>query len=396
MDLGKKIRETAELNFKEVITVRRHIHKNPELSFKEYNTSRFIKEKLDEYGINYRPVAETGIIATIKGKKGEARRSIAIRAELDALPIQEENDLPYKSINPGIMHACGHDVHLACLLGSARIIKSLEKEFSGSVYLIFQPGEECLPGGAKKMLEENLFEGDEPEMIIAQHVLPELETGETGIKSGLYMASGDEIYISVTGEGGHGAIPHVTTDTVVTMSQIVVALQQVSSRFAPAHIPTVLSFGKFIANGATNIIPKEVILEGTFRTMDETWRAKAHEIITGIATKTANSLGADCRVEIRKGYPVLYNDPLRTRATRQLMEEYLGVDKVKDIPIRMTTEDFAWFAKKFPIVFYRLGTGKPDKMLHTPVFNIDEKAMLTGSGLPAWLALSFLSREKQE
>ncbi len=396
MDLGKKIRETAELNFKEVITVRRHIHKNPELSFKEYNTSRFIKEKLDEYGINYRPVAETGIIATIKGKKGEARRSIAIRAELDALPIQEENDLPYKSINPGIMHACGHDVHLACLLGSARIIKSLEKEFSGSVYLIFQPGEECLPGGAKKMLEENLFEGDEPEMIIAQHVLPELETGETGIKAGLYMASGDEIYISVTGEGGHGAIPHVTTDTVVTMSQIVVALQQVSSRFAPAHIPTVLSFGKFIANGATNIIPKEVILEGTFRTMDETWRAKAHEIITGIATKTANSLGADCRVEIRKGYPVLYNDPLRTRATRQLMEEYLGVDKVKDIPIRMTTEDFAWFAKKFPIVFYRLGTGKPDKMLHTPVFNIDEKAMLTGSGLPAWLALSFLSREKQE
>ncbi len=356
MELAEQVKEKARLYFKDVIIVRRHIHKNPELSFKEYKTSGFIAEKLKEYGIDFRSVADTGIIATIKGKKGKAEKSIALRAELDALPVQEETGLSFSSINPGIMHACGHDIHAACLLGSARIIKVLENEFAGIVYIIFQPGEESLPGGAKKMLNEGMFERGEPDMIIAQHVLPELGAGEVGVKSGLYMASGDEIYINITGEGGHGAIPHLTADTVVAMSQIVVALQQISSRFAPAHIPTVLSFGKLIANGATNIIPKEVILEGTFRTMDEVWRAKAHEIITGIATKTANSLGAACSVEIRKGYPVLYNDPLKTSLIRQLMEEYLGLDKVKDLPIRMTSEDFAYFSKKYPAVFYRLGT----------------------------------------
>jgi amidohydrolase len=391
MGLAEKIREKAGLYFNEVVTVRRHIHMNPELSFKEYETSRFISGKLGEYGIDFKSVADTGIVGIIRGKKGNSGRSIALRAELDALPIQEENDLPYKSVKPGIMHACGHDVHAACLLGSARIIKSLESEFSGSVYLVFQPGEENLPGGAKKMLNENLFGEDEPGLIIAQHVLPELAAGHVGVKPDIYMASGDEIYIVVTGEGGHGAMPHITTDTVVAMAHVVVALQQISSRFAPPDIPTVLSFGKLVANGATNIIPKEVILEGTFRTMDEIWRAKAHEKITSIATKTANSLGAACRVEIRKGYPVLYNDPEKTGIIKRSMGEYLGKDKVNDLPVRMTTEDFAWFARRYPAVFYRLGTGRPDKMLHSPAFDIDEQAMITGTGLPAWLALSFLN-----
>lgn len=385
------IREKVKLLFNEVLSVRRHLHKHPELSFQEYQTSRYISGKLQEYGIDHKTVAGTGIHARITGKRGTNGRHIALRAELDALPIQEETKVPYKSVNPGVMHACGHDVHSACLLGSAKIIKSLDKDFTGIVDLIFQPGEETLPGGAKKMLDEGLFEDGQPDLIIAQHVLPELKTGEVGIKSGMYMASGDEVYVDILGEGGHGAMPQITVDTVAIMSQIVVSLQQISSRYAPPHIPTVLSFGKFIANGSTNIIPREVNLEGTFRTMDEAWRAKAHERITAIATQTASAMGAGCRVEIRKGYPVLFNDPASTRLIRQLMEELLGSENVRDLPLRMTTEDFAWFARKFPAVFYRLGTGMPEKMLHSPFFEIDEQTMITGTGLPAWLALAFLN-----
>ncbi len=391
MILAEEIRENVRLLFDDIVGVRRHLHRHPELSFQEYETSAFISGLLKDYGIEFKRVADTGILARINGKKGAGGRSIALRAELDALPVSEETGLSFQSVRSGVMHACGHDVHAACLLGSARVIKSMEKEFSGTVYLIFQPGEETLPGGAKKMLDENMFEGAEPDLIIAQHVLPELKTGEAGIRSGMYMASGDEIYIDISGEGGHGAMPHTTTDTVAIMSQIVVSLQQISSRFAPPHIPTVLSFGRLIAGGATNVIPKVVTLEGTFRTMDETWRAQAHEKITAIATKTAAGLGAGCRVEIRKGYPVLYNDPVKTTLVRQLMGEFLGEDKVRELPLRMTTEDFAWFARKYPAVFYRLGTGMPGKMLHSPAFDIDEKAMLTGTGLFSWLALSFLN-----
>ena len=393
MQLAEKIKEKADFCFSEVVKLRKHLHKHPELSFQEYETSRFVAEQLGIYGISSNPVAGTGLIARIDGKKKIKKRSVALRSELDALPVQEETGLPFRSVNKGIMHACGHDVHTACLLGAARIIKELEKEFPGTVYLVFQPGEESLPGGAKKMMDEDLFSGDKPDLIIAQHVLPELDAGYAGVRPGLYMASGDEIYITVTGEGGHAAMPHTTTDTVVAMAQVVVALQQVSSRFAPPQIPTVLSFGKLIANGATNVIPPEVILEGTFRTMDEKWRARAHELITGIATKTAESLGAACRVEIRKGYPLLYNDPVQTGVIKELMSEYLGPERVADLPIRMTTEDFAWFAQRYPAVFCRLGTGMPDKKLHAPDFDIDEKALLTGSGLMAWLAMSFLDRE---
>lgn len=391
MRLIDKIKDNVRLGFDEIVQLRKHLHKNPELSFQEYETSRFIAGKLREYGIEFKTVAETGLLARVTGKKGEGGSKVALRAELDALPVREETGLPFASVNRGIMHACGHDVHMACLLGSAKIINSLRDKFSGTVYFIFQPGEESLPGGAKKMLDEDLFEGEEPDLILAQHVLPELSAGETGIRSGMYMASGDEIYIDVYGEGGHGAMPHMTTDTVVAMSQIVVNLQQVSSRFAPPHIPTVLSFGKFIASGATNVIPKEASIEGTFRTMDETWRAEAHEKITTIAKNTAASLGATCRVEIKKGYPVLHNDPDSSRIIRHLMEEFLGASRVRDLPLRMTAEDFAWFARKYPAVFYRLGTGMPGKALHSPVFDVDEQTLKTGTGLFAWLAVSFLN-----
>jgi amidohydrolase len=389
MTLSGNIREKVKACFDEIVQVRRHLHKNPELSFREHGTSAFIAGRLRHYGIEFRTVADTGLVARIPGRKGNGR-TIALRAELDALPVQEETGLPFSSSRPGIMHACGHDVHAACLLGSARIIKDMEKEFAGTVYFIFQPGEETLPGGAKKMLDENLFDGDEPDLIIAQHVLPELGAGEAGIRPGMYMASGDEIYIEISGEGGHGAMPHTTVDTVATMAQVVVALQQVASRFAPPHIPTVLSFGKFIANGATNVIPPEAIIEGTFRTMDETWRAKAHEKITAIASGIASGMGAACRVEIRKGYPVLHNDPENSLLVRRLMEEFIGTGNVRELPLRMTTEDFAWFARKYPAVFYRIGTGMPGKLLHSPHFDINEQAMETGTGLLAWLALSFL------
>ncbi len=391
-NLAGNIREQASAIFREVVSIRRHLHQHPELSFHEYQTSNFAAEKLREYGIGYKQVAGTGILAMITGKKGKSSRSIALRAELDALPVNEETGLTFKSVNPGVMHACGHDVHTACLLGSAKIIKSLENEFAGSVYLIFQPGEETLPGGAKKMLNENLFAGKEPDLILAQHVLPELNSGEIGVRPGMYMASGDEIYIVVTGEGGHAAMPHTITDTVAAMSQIIVSLQQVTSRFAPPQIPTVLSFGKFTANGATNVIPREVVIEGTFRTMDETWRAKAHEVITSIATSTASGFGAACSVEIRKGYPVLVNDPEKTGLIRKLAGEFIGAGNVKELPLRMTCEDFAWFAGKYPSVFYRLGSGCQDKKLHSPEFDIDEKTMETGIALPAWFALSFLTR----
>ncbi|TVR70699.1 MAG: amidohydrolase [Marinilabiliales bacterium] len=390
MQLAEIIRKKSAQYLDEVIAIRRHIHMHPELSFREHETSAFVKKRLEEYGLDCKTVAGTGLLATITGKAGRSSKCIALRAELDALPVTEKNDLPWRSLVPGVMHACGHDVHASCLIGAARIIKELEDEFTGTVHLLFQPGEETLPGGAKKLLEEKVFGNNQPSVVIAQHVLPELGAGETGIRPGVYMASGDEIYITVSGKGGHGATPDKTVDTVAAMSHVVVALQQVSSRFAPPHIPTVLSFGKFIANGATNVIPGEVIIEGTFRTMDEEWRAEAHEIINRIAVNIATSLGASCSVEIRKGYPVLYNDPGMTSLMGSYMKEYLGSRKVKDLQIRMTTEDFAWFAREYPAVFYRLGTGMPDRLLHSPEFDIDEQIMLEGTGLPAWLALSFL------
>jgi amidohydrolase len=389
MELSEIIKEKAKTCFDEIVQIRRHLHKYPELSFHEHETSAFIAGRLSKYGIEYKEVADTGLVARIPGSKGNGK-TIALRAELDALPIQEDTGLPYSSSRPGIMHACGHDVHAACLTGTARIIKDLQNQFAGTVYLVFQPGEESLPGGAKKMLDANLFDNQEPDLIIAQHVLPELNSGEAGIRPGLYMASGDEIYIEISGQGGHGAMPHTTVDTVAATSQIVVALQQVTSRFAPPHIPTVLTFGKFIANGATNVIPPRATLEGTFRTMDETWRARAHEKITAIATGTAAALGAACSVEIRKGYPVLHNHPASTMLVKRLMEEFIGTASVRELPVRMTTEDFAWFAMKYPAVFYRLGTGMPGRQLHTPTFDIDERIMETGTGLLSWLALSFL------
>jgi len=313
---------------------------------------------------------------------------------MDALPIHETNHTDYTSTVPGVMHACGHDVHSACVLGAGIILNKLRNQFPGVVNLLFQPGEEVLPGGARLMLEEGVFDNQRPSGVIAQHVYPSLEAGKVGFREGKYMASTDEIYLTIKGRGGHGALPQHLNDPIVAAAQVILSLQQVSSRLAPPAIPTVLSFGKVIAEGATNVIPDIVQLEGTFRTMDESWRMKAHEHIRRIATETAHAYGVKADVDIRKGYPVLTNDPELTRRSKAAAAEYLGEENVEELDIRMTAEDFAWIAMEYPACFYRLGTagtnGGFTSGVHTSTFDIDEEALRTGSGLMAFLTIKEL------
>ena len=358
-----------------------------------------IEKILKETGIQYHSgIAQHGIVATLEGKKksksGVKPKSIALRADIDALPIQEENKVEYKSVNKGVMHACGHDVHTASLLGVIKILKTFEKEFSGTVYFIFQPAEERVPGGAKEMLESSCFKKCKPDIFLAQHVESALDSGEVGFKSGTYMASTDEIYITVKGKGGHAAMPHQNIDTVLIASHIIVALQQIVSRFSNPAIPSVLSFGKIIGNGATNVIPDEVKIEGTFRTTNETWREDAHLKMKMMARSIAEGMGGHCEFRILKGYPVLVNNPQVTEKAEEFAGEYLGNAKVKKLDLKMTAEDFAYFAQKFPASFYRLGIRNERKnitsAIHTSTFNVDESSLKTGMGLMAWLAYSFL------
>ncbi len=393
MNLIQTIKELSEELYPEILEIRRHLHKHPELSFQEHETAAFIVRSLEKEGIPCRQeIAGTGILAEVAGRS--EGKIIALRADMDALPIREENDVEYKSQNEGLMHACGHDVHAASLIGTARILKKLSNSFRGKVKLVFQPGEEKAPGGARLMLEDNLFGDEEPELMIAQHVYPPMFTGQAGFREGKYMASCDEIYITVRGTGGHAAMPHQTTDSVLIASHILLALQQIVSRQAEASTPTVLSFGRMIADGAVNVIPSEVRMEGTFRTMDEDWRKDAHKRMMNMAHSIAESMGAVCEFDIVEGYPALYNDPEITRKSMEYAASYLGKEAIEEIDIRMTAEDFAFFARKYPSVLYRLGVRSRDKQLplelHTPTFNIDEEALKTGMGTMAWLALSHL------
>ena len=387
------IKQLAKKYFNETVSIRQHLHQNPELSFQEYNTFKYITSKLKEYNIVFEQFTETGILGIIKGNNPDSK-VIALRADIDALPIIEENDLPYNSINKGVMHACGHDVHTSILITVGRIINELKTTFEGTILLVFQPAEEKLPGGAKALLDAGIFNKIKPDLIIGQHVMPTIECGKVGFKEGQYMASADEIYLTIKGKGGHAAMPHQITDTVLIASQIIVALQQIVSRFTEVTIPTVLSFGKIIGNGATNVIPNEVKIDGTFRTMNEEWRAKAHEKITEIAENTAKALGARCNVEIIKGYPVLNNDIESTLKAKEIATNFLNKKNIINLDIRMTSEDFAFYAQKYPAVFYRLGVKNKDKgiihPLHSSKFNIDENALETGVGLMCELALSFL------
>ena len=400
MDKIKNTIKELALRYKdEIIAIRRHIHMNPELSFNEKLTSEFISSKLDEYKISYKTgYAGYGILGIIEGTSGNNTQSkiIALRADMDALPLNEQNEIEYKSVNQGVMHACGHDVHTASLLGTAKILSEIKDQFSGIILLIFQPGEERIPGGAKKMMDDGIFSQYIPDIIIGQHVMPSMNTGTVGFRPGKYMASSDEIYLTIKGKGGHAALPHEINDTVLIASLIVVALQQIVSRNAKSTIPTVLSFGKLIANGAVNIIPDEVTIEGTFRTMDEDWRSEAGDKIKKIATSIAESMGATCEVEIRKGYPFLINDTHITERAIEIANDFFEKENVIDMEIRMTAEDFAYFSHKYPSCFYRLGTGNGNQNsspLHSTKFNINEDALMHGSGFMAWLAFSFLTNK---
>ncbi|MBT32865.1 MAG: N-acyl-L-amino acid amidohydrolase [Thalassobius sp.] len=394
MELKKKVQELAKDSHGEIVNTRRHLHQHPELSFEEYKTSQFVAERLKEIGLSPQEgIAGTGVTAVIKGKNPD-KKMVALRADMDALPIVEANDVPYKSQNQGVMHACGHDVHTSSLLGAASILNKVKEDFEGSVKLIFQPGEEKIPGGASLMIKEGVLQNPKPAGIIGQHVMPYLPVGTVGFREGMYMASADEIYITVKGKGGHAAMPENLVDPVLIASHIIVALQQVVSRNASPKIPSVLSFGKVIANGATNVIPNEVYIEGTFRTLNEPWRAEAKEKMVKIAKGIAEGMGAEVDFDIKHGYPFLANDPELTKKLKNAAISYMGAENVIDLDIWMAAEDFAFYSHEVDACFYRLGVRNEEKGIisgvHTPTFDIDEAALETGAGLLAWLAITEL------
>lgn len=395
--IKEQVKQLAKDIHADTVAIRRHLHQYPELSFQEHQTSAFVQSRLAELGIPYRIMAETGVVGEITGDLASADRVVALRADMDALPIQEVEGRPYGSKHAGIMHACGHDAHTASLLAAARILKKLTPHFGGTIRLIFQLGEERLPGGASLMIKEGVLENPKPEAVVGQHVMPQLPVGKVGFRAGKYMASTDELYMTVTGRGGHGAQPQQNIDPVVISAHIITALQQVVSRFADPRIPSVLSFGKVIAEGATNIIPNAVYLEGTFRTLDEEWRKEAHQRMRKIAEGIADSMGASCDFDIRVGYPFLVNDEQLTQQTRQSAEEYLGVENVLDLDVWMAGEDFAYYSQIADACFYRLGTGNAERgitaAVHTPSFDIDEGALEIGAGLFAYIALRRLGVE---
>lgn len=391
--LKTKIQELSQHIHQNVIANRRHLHQHPELSFHEENTYAFVASKLDELGISYERMAGNGLVALLKGEKPSGQ-VVALRGDMDALPILEANDVPYKSQNPGVMHACGHDVHTSSLLGTAYILNQLKSEFGGTVKFIFQPAEEKLPGGANLMIKEGVLENPKPQAVIGQHVMPLIDAGKVGFRAGKYMASTDELYVTVKGKGGHGAQPQQNIDPVIITAHILTALQQVVSRFADPKSPSVLSFGKVIANGATNVIPDEVYLEGTFRTMDENWRKEAHLRMKKMAEGMAESMGGSCDFEIRKGYPFLINEEKLTARVRGFAEDYLGKENVLDLDIWMAAEDFAYYSQVADACFYRLGTRNEERgiisSVHTPTFDVDENALELSIGLMAYLALKEL------
>lgn len=401
MDLREHILKLSEKYFQTIKDSRRWLHQHPETAFKEFETADFICKFLDDNQITYsKGVAKTGIVGLIEGRQPE-KRTIAIRADMDALEIEEDNKIPYLSLNKGMMHACGHDVHMASLMGTILILNKLKEKFIGSVKFIFQPSEEKNPGGASVMIKEGVLENPVVEKIFGQHVFPELEVGKVGFRSGKYMASTDEIYLDIIAKGGHGGIPNKLTDTVLIASHIVVALQQIVSRNANPLLPSVLSFGKFIANGQTNIIPNRVQLAGTMRTFDEKWRQEMQQHIRRIAIGMAESMGGTCQVNISHGYPFVNNDIDLTRRAQLNAVELLGKENVIDLDMRMTGEDFGFFSQKIPACFYRLGTANSQKNinsnLHTSTFDVDEESLKTGMALMSWLTikeLDFLESNK--
>ncbi len=387
---------------KEIITeiqsVRFYLHQHPEPSFKEFNTADYVRDKLISWGLSpLTGIAGTGLLVLIEGKNPSSH-TVALRADMDALPIQELSDVPYKSVNEGFMHACGHDVHTACLLGAVKVLNELKHKFEGTVKAVFQPGEELLPGGASMMIADGALKNPDVNVIFGQHVFPDLPVGKAGFKQGQYMASCDEIYMTVRGSGGHGAMPHRCVDPILISAHLIIALQQVVSRGVNPIIPAVLSIGKISSDGgATNIIPDQVFLQGTFRTLDESERFSAHEKIKKIAFSIVEGMGGELDLKIDVGYPALINEEKATASAKQAAMEFLGAENVVDLPVRMTAEDFSYYSQVIPSCFYRLGTASPDgnfkHPVHTPYFDVDQNALETGVGLFAWIALKNLGNQ---
>ncbi|MBD0285627.1 MAG: amidohydrolase [Flavisolibacter sp.] len=389
--LQRRIQQLAKQYADEFIQIRHHLHAHPELSYQEYETSRFIQQKLQEYAIPFEVKAGTGVVGLLEGKN-QNKRVIALRGDMDALPIKEENDVPYKSRKEGLMHACGHDVHTTCLLGAAKILSETKDAWEGTIKLIFQPGEEKNPGGASLLIKEGVLENPKPQCIFALHVNPQLEVGNLSFRGGQVMASADEIYITIRSKGGHAAAPHLTADTILIASHLVVSLQQIISRNNNPFTPSVLSITSFQGGYTTNVIPTEVKLMGTFRSMNEEWRYKAHDLIRKQAKEVVQAMGAEADVHIDVGYPTVYNNESLNTQARQQAEEYMGKDKIHETEMRMGAEDFGFYSQQIPGCFFRLGTGNKERGItagvHTPYFNIDDRAIEIGMGIMAFFGAS--------
>ena len=395
-DLSDLIKQKAQQHFSYLVDVRRHLHTHPELSFKEIETSRYISTQLIKHRIEHETgIVNTGIVALIKGKNPD-KRCVLLRGDMDALPITEKNEVSYKSVNEGVMHACGHDVHSTCALGAAIILNELKDSFEGTVKIIFQPGEELLPGGSSLMIKEGILQNPKVDAAIALHVFTDLNAGQAGFRDGMYMASTDEIYIDIIGKGGHAAMPSEYNNPILIASEILLQLSKEFPNISSSSegVPTVLAFGKIIANGATNVIPERVSIEGTFRTMDENWRKQTHERIIKLVTDIATSKNAKAEVKIIRGYPFLVNDEQVTNKAKNTAIHYLGKENVVELPLRMTAEDFAFISQQVPSCFFRLGTGNKQQGItsgvHTSTFNVDENAIETGATLLAAMAIDLL------
>ncbi len=386
--LRNKIKSLVQEYRQEFVEVRRYLHAHPEISYREFETSKYVQQKLAEFHIPFEIKATTGVVGIIKGRNPDSR-VIALRADMDALPIKEENEVVYRSVNEGLMHACGHDVHTTCLLGAAKILNELKDEWEGTIKLIFQPGEERNPGGASYMIKEGALENPAPQGIFGMHVHPGLPVGRFSFRKGRVMASADEIFITVKSKGGHAAAPHLTADTILIASQLIVSLQQIISRNNNPMSPSVLSICSIEGGHTTNVIPSEVKLKGTFRAMDEPWRRRAHELIKKQTEGLVAAMGAEADILIDVGYPFVDNDPALTEVGWQLANEYWGKENIEETELRMGAEDFGYYTHVVPGCFYRLGVGNVEKGIihnvHTPKFDIDEDAIANGIQMMAWL-----------
>jgi amidohydrolase len=383
----EKIEALTHQYCEEIVSWRRHLHTYPELSGQEAETAKFVAQKLREWGLQVSTdVGGHGVVALLYGTEPK-KRCVALRAEIDALPIEEANRTLYVSKNKGVMHACGHDVHTANLLGTAKVLSELKEFLVGSVKFIFQPSEEKLPSGARAMIEDGVLVNPKPAAMLAFHVSPELEVGKIGFHSGEFMASSDEVYLKVIGKGGHAAQLNQTINPLYVAAEILLKLRTLSN----SELSTVLNFGNIEGKGATNIVPDTVEIAGTLRCFDETQRKELHEKIRLSAAIIATQHSAACQVTIVEGHPVLINDVSLTDATRELIGHAIGSENCVDVPKRMGSEDFAYYSHMVPSCLLRLGVGNASKgivsPIHTPTFDVDEEVFKTSVTAMALWAL---------